>query len=635
MRFAVRLKLVTAVTLLSLLSGCSTTEKKAETTKPTNQIQQEVVNAQSLFLKAKKSLGADRIQLLHIARDHALDEQNWALLQAICEDLLAVSASDKVQNELYIALSSSKLKQFNNALSILEELNYKLASPHHYLLNQYIYATVYSAQQLPKQAVPYLLRASETATKHQLPADEVNSLLWKSLQQLSQVELESLNYGTQIQMGWVSLAGYAQRFKTDESSFNNALLTWQRRYPRHPAKFVLPSDIASTVDVTPYTGDRIAVILPTSRSNNQRISDAIKNGIMAAVGFSSQKQVVFIDSDLSADEIATELNELQPDFVLGPLLKANIDKLQAANVLAPYPTLFLNALQQAPNSPEHYSFALKPEHEVTQVVYHFISQGYKKPLVLASGNKAGKRLAEHFVKQWQLYSEVEPAMGFFATRKEMQKTVEQMLEVDLSKERIDQIERLFTQSVESETRSRRDIDAIYIIGDGIETRLLKPSFDVNISTFAKRIPIYAGSRSHDVAVDKSDKKDLSGLYFSEMPWLLPFTSNSVRTEYDGIWQDKSDLEQQLYAMGYDAVKLIPALRQLQTFPDETIQGLTGQLSLNDLGEVERILTWAQYQDNRIKAVDLNTQKPTPLFIQAHQQLDVTDTQTSPVSSIQE
>lgn len=629
-----RLKLVTAVTLLSLLSGCSTTEKKAEVSKPTNQVQQEVVNAQSLYLKAKRSLGADRIQLLHIARDHALDEQNWLLLQAICEDLTQVSASDKVQNELYIALASSKLKQFNKALSLLEELNFKLASPNHYLLNQYIYATVYSAQQLPKQAVPYLLRASETATKHQIPAQEVNALLWQSLQQLSQVELESLNYGTQVQMGWVSLAGYAQRFKTDESSFNNALLTWQRRYPRHPGKFVLPSDIANTVETAPYRNERVAVILPSSSSNNHRISDAIKNGIMAATGFTSQKQVVFIDSELSAADIANELNELQPDFVLGPLLKTNIDKLQAENVLAPYPTLFLNALQQAPNSPEHYSFALKPEHEVTQVVYHFISQGYKKPLVLASGNKAGKRLAEHFAKQWQLYSDVEPAMGFFATRKEMQKTVEQMLEVDLSKERIEQVERLFTQPVESETRSRRDIDAIYIIGDGIETRLLKPSFDVNISTFAKRIPIYAGSKSHDVAVDKSDKKDLSGLYFSEMPWLLPFVNNQVRTEYDSIWQDKSDLEQQLYAMGYDAVNLIPSLRKLQSFPDETVKGLTGQLSLNDLGEVERILTWAQYQDNRIKAVDLNTQKPTPLFIQGHQQQEVNDTDSSSLTTLE-
>ncbi|TMS87848.1 LppC family lipoprotein, partial [Pseudoalteromonas sp. S201] len=126
------------------------------------------------------------------------------------------------------------------------------------------------------------------------------------------------------------------------------------------------------------------------------------------------------------------------------------------------------------------------------------------------------------------------------------------------------IKALFKQEVESETRSRSDIDVIYILGDATETRLIKPYLDVNISTFAQRIPLYASSKSHSKQIDSTDKGDLDGLYFKELPWMLnsQIKQHNLREQYNTLWPEQADISQRLFAMAYDAVLVINDIRQL-------------------------------------------------------------------------
>lgn len=621
-----RLKLLSLTALFSLLSACSTTEKTPIVDTPVKQpkvIEQHT--AQSLFQKALGKRNADKIQILYSARDLALDEQNWPLVIRICEQLIELAGPDEVRNQLYIALSHTRLLDYNAALMTLESLNNKLTSPMHFFLHQGIFGDIYKAQQLPHQAAPFFIRASETASKYNYAAEEVNKQLWQVLNQLSISQLESLNQGSSIQRGWVSLALYTQLYIGDPASFNSALSKWQYAYANHPASFALPDNMQQILTVEPYKAEILAVILPSNKSSQKALTEALKSGILAASEGHPDRQIHFIDSALSAEEISQHLTQINPSFVVGPLLKNNIEKLQQHDTLANYPSMYLNTAPEALSAIDHYSFALKPEHEVTQAVYHFINSGFNNPLVIAPGNRLGKRLSNHFIEQWLTFSEKEPQVGFYANKRDMQDLVQELLEVEQSKKRIDEIKRLFKTTLHYETRSRRDIDAIYIIADAAETRLLKPSFDVNISTFAKRIPIFASSRSHDIRSDKTDKKDLAGLYFSEMPWMLPLTGNSqtVRAEFDTLWPEQGTLEQQLFAMGFDAINLIPELRQLQMVPGKFITGLTGDLTINRDGEVQRTLKWAQYQEKQIMKLELNTEKPTPLFIKQH-----TDSQVS-------
>ena len=203
----------------------------------------------------------------------------------------------------------------------------------------------------------------------------------------------------------------------------------------------------------------------------------------------------------------------------------------------------------------------------------------------------------------------------------MAEVIADLLEVDASRSRTRSVKSLFRQEVKSETRSRRDIDAVYILGDAMETRLLKPYLDVNVSTFAERIPLFASSRSYSKQIDVTDKGDLEGLYFTEQPWMLPgaVSQASLREAYQRLWPEQADLEQRLFAMAYDAVGLVPQLRQLAWLAGKSYDGLTGELSIQNGTQIQRKLSWAQYKNKQVRLVSLDEQAPLPLFMQQEEQ----------------
>ena len=410
---------------------------------------------------------------------------------------------------------------------------------------------------------------------------------------------------------------YHQVYANSGVELDQAINNWRRRYPGHPAVAILPEQDEALADLAPVNIERLAVLLPQSGAN-ERLGDALKAGILAGLDKQSISDTVFIDENLATQVLSEQLSKFNPDFVIGPLLKANIDKLAQAKTLIDTPTLHLNTFDGERLSLQHYFFALNPEHEVQQALEHFLAKGYQKPMLLAPNNANGQRLVDYFNIQWQRYSETKPQIGFYNDNKDMPNTITSLLEVDKSKQRIKTVKSLFKQEVESETRSRSDIDAIYILGDAIETRLIKPYLDVNVSTFAQRIPLYASSKSHSKQIDRTDKGDLEGLYFTELPWMLNATvkQHNLRNQYNTLWPENADISQRLFAMAYDAVSVLSDIRQLSVMPGNKFTGLSGKLSVNTSGHIERTLDWAQYTNRRIKAVQLETKQPVPLFMQS-------------------
>jgi hypothetical protein len=153
--------------------------------------------------------------------------------------------------------------------------------------------------------------------------------------------------------------------------------------------------------------------------------------------------------------------------------------------------------------------------------------------------------------------------------------------------------------------------------------LIKPYLDVNVSTFADKIPLYASSKSHSKQIDSTDKGDLEGLYFTELPWMLnsQIKHHNLRTQYNTLWPEQADISQRLFAMGYDAVSILHDIRQLSVIPGNKFIGLSGKLSVNTSGHIERTLNWAQYANRHIKPVQLKTQRPVPLFMQSASKLN--------------
>ena len=616
-----RLKLVSLLIILSGLSACSTTEKPTKNSDSintsANALQNQATSADAIYKLALNRTGADKIQLLYSARDAAISEQSWPLLENICNELEQTPSVDKIQNRLYIAYAQKQQNKNDQALVILQSLDGQLKQPEHFAWHQYLTASIYASQNFPKRAAPYFFRASETANKNNIEIPALQSALWDNLTKLSSYALERFNRGSVIQQGWTNLALYHQVYANSGVELDQAINNWRRRYPGHPAVAILPEQDEALADLAPVNIERLAVLLPQSGAN-ERLGDALKAGILAGLDKQTISDTVFIDENLSTQVLSEQLSQFNPDFVIGPLLKANIDKLAQAKTLIDTPTLHLNTFDGERLSLQHYFFALSPEHEVQQALEHFLAKGYQKPMLLAPNNANGQRLVDYFNIQWQRYSETKPQIGFYNDNKDMPNTITSLLEVDKSKQRIKTVKSLFKQEVESETRSRSDIDAIYILGDAIETRLIKPYLDVNVSTFAQRIPLYASSKSHSKQIDRTDKGDLEGLYFTELPWMLNATvkQHNLRNQYNTLWPENADISQRLFAMAYDAVSVLSDIRQLSVMPGNKFTGLSGKLSVNTSGHIERTLDWAQYTNRRIKAVQLETKQPVPLFMQS-------------------
>ena len=616
-----RLKLVSLLIILSGLSACSTTEKPTKNSDSintsANALQNQATSADAIYKLALNRTGADKIQLLYSARDAAISEQSWPLLENICNELEQTPSVDKIQNRLYIAYVQKQQNKNDQALVILQSLDGQLKQPEHFAWHQYLTASIYASQNFPKRAAPYFFRASETANKNNIEIPALQSALWDNLTKLSSYALERFNRGSVIQQGWTNLALYHQVYANSGVELDQAINNWRRRYPGHPAVAILPEQDEALADLAPVNIERLAVLLPQSGAN-ERLGDALKAGILAGLDKQTISDTVFIDENLSTQVLSEQLSQFNPDFVIGPLLKANIDKLAQAKTLIDTPTLHLNTFDGERLSLQHYFFALSPEHEVQQALEHFLAKGYQKPMLLAPNNANGQRLVDYFNIQWQRYSETKPQIGFYNDNKDMPNTITSLLEVDKSKQRIKTVKSLFKQEVESETRSRSDIDAIYILGDAIETRLIKPYLDVNVSTFAQRIPLYASSKSHSKQIDRTDKGDLEGLYFTELPWMLNATvkQHNLRNQYNTLWPENADISQRLFAMAYDAVSVLSDIRQLSVMPGNKFTGLSGKLSVNTSGHIERTLDWAQYTNRRIKAVQLETKQPVPLFMQS-------------------
>nr|WP_282448140.1 penicillin-binding protein activator [Pseudoalteromonas sp. 1CM17D] len=606
---------------MSGLSACSTTEKPTKNSDSintsANALQNQATSADAIYKLALNRTGADKIQLLYSARDAAISEQSWPLLENICNELEQTPSVDKIQNRLYIAYAQKQQNKNDQALVILQSLDGQLKQPEHFAWHQYLTASIYASQNFPKRAAPYFFRASETANKNNIEIPALQSALWDNLTKLSSYALERFNRGSVIQQGWTNLALYHQVYANSGVELDQAINNWRRRYPGHPAVAILPEQDEALADLAPVNIERLAVLLPQSGAN-ERLGDALKAGILAGLDKQTISDTVFIDENLSTQVLSEQLSQFNPDFVIGPLLKANIDKLAQAKTLIDTPTLHLNTFDGERLSLQHYFFALNPEHEVQQALEHFLAKGYQKPMLLAPNNANGQRLVDYFNIQWQRYSETKPQIGFYNDNKDMPNTITSLLEVDKSKQRIKTVKSLFKQEVESETRSRSDIDAIYILGDAIETRLIKPYLDVNVSTFAQRIPLYASSKSHSKQIDRTDKGDLEGLYFTELPWMLNATvkQHNLRNQYNTLWPENADISQRLFAMAYDAVSVLSDIRQLSVMPGNKFTGLSGKLSVNTSGHIERTLDWAQYTNRRIKAVQLETKQPVPLFMQS-------------------
>lgn len=573
-------------------------QKKIESTKAGD------VSAQQYVAMAKNSSPVAAISLLIKASNQFVKEQNFTQALWLAEQTYPLTniTTEQKQLSLIIVESLINLQQPELALDTITQIDIDNDISVEQLHTYYQFlATIQHKRGLDLVAVDANLRAFA------IQKDEAQiANLWQQLNGLAQWQIEQL---AQLKppyiKGWQQLLNFSHRFGYEPQTFQRYLTQWQRQYPQHPARILIPELANTTFDNT-HDLNNIAIILPLS-GKQKGAGEAAQQGILASFNNSDDKKLFFIDANtLDFSTLSEQLAQLNADYVIGPLLKSNVDSyLGQSNIDTP--TLLLNMPIHQQIKPQHIVFSMDPSDEAVQAATTLSRQHYIHPIVFSQNDKVSERIATTFAKQWQTITGEKPEVIVFNRDGKILTQLKESLEVEYSQQRIDNIDKRIRRKLKTQTRNRRDIDMIYLVGSPNETRLLKPYIDVNISPFANAIPIFASSRSHSDNADRSDSRDLTGLKFTEMPWLLNSKqqNKSLKALNKAIWPDRNDSLQRIFAMGYDSLALLNKFNALKQTPYIRHFGQTGVLKLNDKGILTRSLLWGSYQKDKAEEIAMD------------------------------
>lgn len=461
-------------------------------------------------------------------------------------------------------------------------------------------------------------------------ANKVNDKIWHILQPMHEQTLLNFSQdsGTPIFSGWLQLAYIAKHYAINPNKLIQHLGDWQYANPDHPAARKLPTDLEKALNAKPYRPKNIAVLLPLS-GNKASIAGTVRQGIMSRylANPSNKVTINFFDTAKGTKTAYQKAVSSGAEFIIGPLFKSEAEQLQQSTPIKPHneaatpninqasdtptpaivastsighqiPQLYLNNIDTFTPNDDVFYFALSPANEADDAAEKLFADGITIPLILASNDAIGHRMAESFNEKWISLTKNKAEVHFYDAGDKMKTTVQKSLGVIDSKERIARIKALLGNKIDADFRSRRDIDAIYIISDNRELTLLKPFIDVNFSVFSKPVPLYASSRSRVKDSSRATALELNNLNISDIPWLL--TDSTEAQLVKSLWPTWNYSQKRLYIMGYDALELIGKLAQMRALPGYQFSGRSGMLSVSTDGIINRQLSWGRYQRGSLR-----------------------------------
>jgi outer membrane PBP1 activator LpoA protein len=403
-----------------------------------------------------------------------------------------------------------------------------------------------------------------------------------------------------VMTGWLDLALLIRRNAADPDALRPALGDWRQRHPAHPAE---PALIDAYLDR--FLGryrkpDQVAVLLPL-RGPFAEAAQALADGILAAYYDQPAERrpaLRVYDSTDPADtwpQFQKALDE-GADVVLGPLQKESVAQLARAGEL-PVPVLALNRvdLDSAP-PPSLFQFGLVPEEEARLAAERAWLSGHRRAVVLWPEGDWGQRLLEAFRDRFEsLGGLVVESRSYPPAENDFSEPIRALLNLDASEARHRDLQRLFGQRLEFEPRRRQDADLVFLAANVVNARKIRPQLQFH---HAADLPVYATSHVFSGRPAPGSDVDLEGVRFPDMPWLLvedPGADLSLDA-MASVLPGSRDRYQRFYPMGVDSYRLIPHLARLQFSPRESLDGVTGVLSLDSLNRVNRRLLWARFED---------------------------------------
>ncbi|PRO70615.1 penicillin-binding protein activator [Alteromonas gracilis] len=499
-----------------------------------------------------------------------------------------------------------------------------------------------------------LAAAANSVLKTRLSDEQKVEQVWKWITSLPKESLNAIGEEYPALAPFLTLRELTEQYASSPIKLANNLQQFTQVYRGHVLENALPEDVVKASKLTDAGANDIAVLLPLS-GRLARSGQVVKDGIMAAYYTDVEKRqdehllprLRFINTNgADSQELITEIGDTR--FIIGPLLKETIESL-IPNLPIGVNVLALNRPDELPDSSLRQStsysiatqradvdneasnvdlaepktqdeigaldlpvslnyYGLAPEDEAKQLAELIFKKGYRAPIVIAAQNSLYQRMDDTFKTHWKALNSAENKQRAnitsvtFNDSNSLREGITQALDVAQSNERINQIEYMTNDEVYNMPRSRRDIDAIVAFSSPQDTELLNPIIEASLNPFdGKQVPVYATSRSMDYDSGKNQWRDLQNVHFVDMPWLMPSHKwQPLEQEVQQAWENQNTMQKRLFAFGFDAYQLLPQLGMLNTLKYLSHDGLTGNLSLNQRGEVVRKQPQAIIRNEKVR-----------------------------------
>lgn len=500
----------------------------------------------------------------------------------------------------------------NKALEILATIPDPGPSPRFALLYR-LQARAYSAAEQPLQAVQARVRLHPLLNEYQR-ADNIQAI-WSSLLRINPQQLTTLTLAPppDTLRGWIELLAVHRNAAAD-LPLELRLTQWQARFPNHPA-----ISVASTLTQTSYrTGypERIALLLPLS-GRLATAAAVIRDGFMTGyynLAESQQKPLVRVyDTSAEPHDVVAIYQRAVADgaqLIVGPLQKQSVAAL-LGHTNPQVPLLALNTLTQIDNTGElgFYRFGLAPEDEAEQVAERTIVDAGRHAIAIVPAGNWGDRMLQAFSNRFtQLGGMVLSEQRMQPNQHDFSPLLKTSLHLADSEQRLQSVRSIIGGKVQFEPRRRQDVDFIFLAAYPQQARLLSPQLHFH---HALEMPVYATSQIYSGAPEPNADRDLDGILFCDIPWILSadLGTTQIRDTFATNWPEYARNYPRLFAFGIDAFELIPHLERLTLEPYNAFSGHTGLLSIDSQGKIYRNLLWAKFKQGIPVPIPHETKNP--------------------------
>jgi outer membrane PBP1 activator LpoA protein len=385
-----------------------------------------------------------------------------------------------------------------------------------------------------------------------------------------------------IVLGWLELGPVAVELERNPARAAQALDSWKRQFPQHPASDSVLSMAQSQIAVATEYPNQIALLLPLS-GRGEAFGVAVRDGFVAAyLEQDAAKRPGLKIYDVAAEPIAAAYNRAIADgagFVVGPLTKEDVA------VVAPLsagrtPVLALNFLADSASPAKNFfQFALLPEDEARIVARRIVADGRLAGVAIVPAGELGNRVAAAFSEELKtLGGTLLDSQKYDPSQPDFSDIIKQELQVKATKG--------------EPSTHRTDATFVFVVGSPGAARLIMTQLNFY---YAGDVPVYSTSDSFEP--DPTANADIDGMFFPDMPWMIsndPVTTQ-IRDSVRSAWPARTTRgdRNRLYAFGFDAYRLVPALRSYNPGDSAAIFGVTGKLHIDDHNRIRRDLEWAQ------------------------------------------